>query len=683
MSLAQDLFAPAVVALVGASADAQKNTGRPQRYLKKHGYAGRVIPINPARPEVQGERAYPSLAEAPDGIRHAFVMAPGDAVERALDDCGARRIPVMSVFSDGFADAGPAGMARQQRLSERAKALGVRVLGPNSMGVINLSDRVPLTVNAVLEMDALPVGGTSMVSQSGTMLGTVLSRGAARGFGFAKMVSLGNECDLGAGDVVDLLADDAATKVILLFLETVRDAERLAAAARKAHAAGKPVVAFKLGRSVLGEALARSHTGALAGSDAAMDAFFRDSGILRVDMLETLIEIAPLVAGRRPLSLSRAPRVAVVTTTGGGAASVVDRLGTFGIEPVAPDAALRAQMDAIGVKLTDSPIVDLTMAGTSKQYAQVLDALLASPACDGVLATVGSSAMFHPEHAVRPITEAPRTDKPLAAFLTPQAERSLALLAEKGVAGFRTPEACADAFRAYFDWRAPRAKPALTAPALKSRSGVLNERQALDLFKELGIPVVESAVAKAPDFSHGIAYPVAAKVLSADIAHKTEAGGVVLGIGSEAEFRTRVDAMLANVRAGRPGARIEGVLVQRMQRGLAEAIVGYRDDPLVGPTILLGAGGTLAELYKDFVLRIAPVSEAEAAEMIEKVTGLAVVRGYRGLPRGDLKALARAVSALSRLALLPGRPVAEAEINPLMVGADGVVAVDGLALLKT
>ena len=199
----------------------------------------------------------------------------------------------------------------------------------------------------------------------------------------------------------------------------------------------------------------------------------------------------------------------------------------------------------------------------------------------------------------------------------------------------------------------------------------------------LGVPVVESAVAKAPDFSHSIAYPVAAKVLSADIAHKTEAGGVVLGIGSEAEFRTRVDAMLANVRAGRPGARIEGVLVQRMQRGLAEAIVGYRDDPLVGPTILLGAGGTLAELYKDFVLRIAPVSEAEAAEMIEKVTGLAVVRGYRGLPRGDLKALARAVSALSRLALLPGRPVAEAEINPLMVGADGVVAVDGLALLKT
>ena len=547
MSFADDLFAPGAVALVGASADAGKNTARPQRYLQKHGYSGRVIPVNPARKEVLGERAYPSLAEAPEGIRHAFVMAPGDAVERALEDCGARRIPVMSVYSDGFADAGPAGMARQERLAARAKSLGVRVLGPNSMGVINLTDRVALTVNAVLEMETLPVGGISMVSQSGTMLGTVLSRGAARGLGFAKMVSLGNECDLGAGDVVDLFAEDAATKVILLFLETVRDAGRLAAASRKAFAAGKSVVAYKLGRSALGEALARSHTGALAGSDAAMDAFFRDCGILRVDMLETLIEIAPLVAGRRPLALSRAPRVAVVTTTGGGAASVVDRLGGFGIEPVAPDEALRAQLAGIGVKLTDSPIVDLTMAGTSKQYAQVLEALLASPACDGVLATVGSSAMFHPEHAVRPITEAPQTEKPLAAFFTPQAERSLALLAEKGIAGFRTPEACADAFKAYFDWRGPRRQPRLAAPAWPAnlpRKGALDERQALSLFGNLGIPVVESAVAVAPDFAHGLAYPVVAKILSPDIAHKTEAGGVALGIGGDAEFRSRVAAML-------------------------------------------------------------------------------------------------------------------------------------------
>src|SRR6185503_14799285 len=204
--------------------------------------------------------------------------------------------------------------------------LGVRLLGPNSMGVVNLPGRLALTVNGVLEMDAPPAGHVSLVSQSGTMLGTVLSRGAARGLGFAKLVSVGNEADLGVGEIVELLAEDAQTRVILLFLETIRNSRSLAAAARKAFAAGKPVVAYKLGRSALGEALARSHTGALAGADAALDAFFRDCGIVRVDLLETLIEIAPLLQGRRPPDLARPGRVAVVTTTGGGAATVVDRL---------------------------------------------------------------------------------------------------------------------------------------------------------------------------------------------------------------------------------------------------------------------------------------------------------------------------------------------------------------------
>ena len=693
MTLREALFAPRAVALVGASGDPKKNTARPQRFLKKHGYAGRVVPVNPVRDEILGERAYPSVADIPrpagrarPPVDQVFVMAPGDATERALEDCGRCGIPVMSIYADGFADAGAEGLARQQRLAARARALGVRLLGPNSMGVINVPGKVALTVNAVLEMDALPAGGTSIVSQSGTMLGTVLSRGAARGLGFSKMVSVGNECDLGVGEIVDLLAEDPETKVILLFLETVRDAPRLAAAARKAHAAGKPVVAFKLGRSELGAALAQSHTGALAGTDAAMGAFFRAHGILRVEMLETLVEIAPLVAGRGPVPLDRAPRIAVVTTTGGGAASVVDRLGMLGLDVVAPDEALCAAMARIGVRLADSPIIDLTMAGTSSQYAQVLDLLLDSPSCDGVLAVVGSSAMFHPQVAVEPILGTRRTGKPLAAFFTPHAEKSLSLLAEQGIAGFRTPEACADAFRAFFEWRAPREAPTGGAPAwpagVRTR-GALTERDALAVFASLGVPTVASAVAPAPGYAHSVPYPVAAKVLSPDIAHKTEAGGVELGIADAAAFAARVEAMLARVRAGSPGARIEGVLVQPMQSGLAEAIVGYRDDPLLGPTVLVGAGGTLAEVYRDTQLRLAPVSEAEAAEMIARVKGFAVLRGYRGLPRGDLAALAKAVAALSRLALLPGRPVAEAEANPVLVKASGAVALDGLVVLSS
>ncbi|HEX9433239.1 MAG TPA: CoA-binding protein, partial [Burkholderiales bacterium] len=330
MRLAKALFAPRAVALIGASGDARKNTARPQRFLRKHGYAGRIVPINATRDEVLGERAYRRLTDVPGEIDHAFVMV--EEVEEALEDCARKGVAVASIYSNGFADAGAEGAERQKRLALRAAALGVRVLGPNSMGVVNLPGRVALTVNAVLEMDAPPTGSTSLVSQSGTMLGTLLSRGAARGLGYAKLISVGNEADLGVAELVELLVEDADTRVIALFLEAVRNAARLAAAARKAHAAGKPIVAYKLGRSPLGEELARTHTGALAGMDAALDAYFRDCGIVRVDMLETLIEIPPLLNGRRPRGPAGAPRVAVVTTTGGGAASVVDRLGLHGIE---------------------------------------------------------------------------------------------------------------------------------------------------------------------------------------------------------------------------------------------------------------------------------------------------------------------------------------------------------------
>jgi acyl-CoA synthetase (NDP forming) len=514
-------------------------------------------------------------------------------------------------------------------------------------------------------MDVLPAGTASLVSQSGTMLGTLLSRGAARGLGFAKLVSLGNEADIGAGELVELLAEDSDTRVILLFLETVRDAGRLAGAARRAHAAGKAVVAYKLGRSRLGEALARSHTGALAGTDVALDAYFRDCGILRVDLLETLLEIVPLVTGRKPPDLGRAGRVAVVTTTGGGAASVVDRLGMLGVETAAA--------------ASDSPIVDLTMATTAGQYTAVLDDLLASPQCDGVLAVVGSSAQFQPQLAVEPIVRSKKSAKPLAVFLTPQADRSLGLLAAEGIAAFRTPEACADALAAYFAWRSPHARPAVAPaewPRALPRRGRLDEAQALGLFASLGIPVAEHVIATPPAYAHAIAYPVAAKALSPDILHKTEAGAVCLDIADKVQYESEVRAMLRRL----PVAR--AVLVQKMESGQAEAIVGYRDDPVVGPIVLAGAGGTLAEIYEDYAVRLAPVNEDEAQAMIAGVKGLATIRGYRGLPLGDERALARVVAALSRLALLPGRPVAEAEANPVIVKRAGAVAVDALVVMK-
>jgi len=637
LNLAQALFAPRAVALIGASGDSAKNTARPQRYLKKHGYAGKVFPVNPVRKEVLGEKAYARVTDVPQKVEHAYILI--EDVEQALEDCGKAGVKVASIFSGGFADAGAEGMKRQARLAERARELGVRLLGPNSMGVIDVPSGLAVSVNAVLEMPTLPAGSTSIVSQSGTMLGTLLSRGAARGLGFAKLVSVGNEADLGVGELVELLAGDAATRVIVLFLETVRDAARLAAAARAAHAAGKAIVAYKLGRSSLGEAAARSHTGALAGSDAALDAYFRDCGIVRVDMLETLLEITPLVSAFRSLDLKRPGRVAVVTTTGGGAATVVDRLGMHGVE-------------------LSAPIMDLTMAGGSATYAAALEKALQSD-CDAVLAAVGSSAQFHPEIAVEPIVGA-KAQKPIVTFFTPQAERSLALAAAAGIAAFRTPEACADALAAFFAWRTPRERPAGDIDIGSARG--------FDLFSQLGVPVAPWAMAQAPEFRHSIPYPVAVKRLGE---HKTESGGVLLGVKDHGDLQKKAASLNA-----------ERVLIQKMESGLAEAIVGYRDDPVVGPIVVVGAGGVLAEVYRDTAVRMAPVSEGEAEEMITRVKGFAAIRGYRNLPRGDVRALAKTVAAVSRLALAKGRPVLEAEINPLLVKARGVVALDALVVRK-
>jgi acyl-CoA synthetase (NDP forming) len=660
-ALFRALFAPRGVALYGASGDAAKNTARPQRFLRKHGYAGLIAPINRARREVLGERAYPSLAEAPGEIDQAFIMVPPEDVPAACDECFARRVPVVTIFTDGFGEVGEAGRDVQARLVAGARAAGARLLGPNSIGLVSTSPATALTVNASLEIDRLPVGPLGVVSQSGSLIGALLSRGAARGVGFSRLVSVGNEADLSAGELMELLVDDPQTGAILLFLEALRDAGRIAGAARRAFDAGKPVIAYKLGRSSAGQALARSHTGALAGDDRAADAFFGACGILRVRTFEALIETAQLVLGQRP---PMGKRVAAMTTTGGGAAVVADPLSAAGAELVAPPPALAEKIRALGVRIADSPLIDLTLAGTrASVYGPVLEALLASDHCDAVLAAVGSSAQFHPQLAIEPILAARRAQahKALAVFLAPEAPASLELLANHGIAAFRTPESCADALAAFLAWRAPRSEPALVAPSFD-------------------IPKAPSQRLRSPDEAVTIPFPVAIKIDSPDIEHKTEVGGVELGLRDATEAAAAARRVLERARAARPQARIDGVVAATMQQGLGEAILGYRLDPQVGPLVLVGAGGTLAELYRDFALRLAPVTLAEAREMIAEVRGFAPLRGYRNAPRGDLESLAQAVVAFSGLAAKP--EVAEAEINPLIVKAEGVVGVDALVVLR-
>lgn len=686
--LADAVFRPRAIALLGATPDQKKNNSRAQRVLKKNGYQGRIIPINPGRTEIMGDTAYPDIRAAPGPIDHAFIMVPAAAVPDAIAGCVEKGVKVATIYSAGFAEIGPEGRAMQEAFTETARRGGLRLIGPNCLGLVNVTDGVPITNNAAVEAEDIKAGSIGVASQSGSMMGALLSRAMARGHRFSKLVSVGNECDVGVGEVAQLLVEDEATRCVLLFMETLRDAPKLAAAAARAHQLGKPIIAYKLGRSDLGRRIAVSHTGAMVGADELAATFFRENGILRVETLEALVEAPRLVLGRTP---PRGRRVSIITGTGGGAAMIVDRLGLYGDELVGPTPAMQENLSAQGIHLSDSPLIDLPMGGGTGQYTAVLKEMVASDGNDAVVAVLGSTARLRPTQVNENILDIYDGTKPIAVFCAPQADEALRICDEADVAGFRTPESCADALHAFLNWRAPVARGVGAPEAMAKASALLaaapsptlDEAEAGAVFQALGIEGPGARVVEKPEDVRGIEGPVAVKILSPDILHKTDAGLVRLGVVSEGAIRDAVAELTARAKQHFPQARLRGALVAPMHKGLAEVILGFRRDPEVGPIVMLGMGGVLAELRKSFTVRLAPVSVETAAGMIAELPELRMLTGFRNLPRGDVAALARAIHAISLLAATDGPTVQEAEINPLFIRHEGqgVVAVDGLISL--
>jgi acetate---CoA ligase (ADP-forming) len=733
------LFSPRSVALIGQSNDPGKTAGRPLKFLRQAGYAGRIYPVNARRAEVLGERAWPSVEALPEVPEHAYVVAPIDAAMEAIEACGRAGVAVATVLTDGFAEVGEAGRARETWLREIVATTGMRIVGPSSLGIVNLRNGTLLTANAAFDEPDLPAGRIFAASHSGGMIGTLLSRGKACGIGFAGMVSVGNEVDVSLGEICDAVLGDPDIDGYLLFLETLRHADELRAFAQRAAAAGKPILAYKLGRSAQARELAVTHTGALAGEDDVADAFFRDCGIARVETLSALIEGLPLLARVPARRERRNPCAAVVTTTAGGAAMVVDPLASRGVDVDAPSEATSARFEAAGIKVSRSRLIDLTLAGARYEVMKAaLDILTTAPEFDLVVIVVGSSARFYPELAVQPIIDSASSDKPIAVFLVPEAPRARAALGKAGVANFYTPEACADAVAAVLARRGPRPAPPPTevGPArLRSLNKVaepsqqrgsaggrsaakrpggggsasafsatqrhptpdhlrwsdppppgeggstrtLDELEGYALLDRLGIQhapsiALDTNIAEAPTLPFG--YPVVLKALSSAITHKSDVGGVTLGIADA----TALVAAIAAMRTRLPQAW--RVLVQPTIAGIGEVLIGYRVDPDVGPLVLVAAGGIYTEIYRDRSLRLAPVDTETAVEMIAEVRGLKLLTGYRGKPAGDIAALAQAIAALSRLAADPA--VVEAEVNPLIVRpqGEGVVAVDAVVRIK-
>ncbi|MFT3800425.1 MAG: acetate--CoA ligase family protein [Burkholderiaceae bacterium] len=682
--LAQVLFHPASVALYGASDDVSKMGGRPVQFLKRTGFAGRIYPINPRRDEIQGLKAWPDLQSLPEAPDQVFVLTPTDTVIAAVRECAAAGVKVVTILASGFSESGAEGAAREDELRRIAAQTGIRILGPSSLGVVNPSTGLVLTANAAFAEPDLPPGKVFVASHSGSMIGALVSRGKARGVGFAGLVSVGSEVDLNVGEICAATLDDPAIEGYLLFLESLRHGPALRAFARAAQRAGKPIVAYKLGRSAAAAEMATTHTGAIAGEDDVADAFLKDMGIARVGVLEALLETFPLA---RRIPLARAPRrVGVVTTTGGGAAMAVEQLGIRGVVVEPPSPATLKHLEQAGLPCTPGRVLDMTLAGTRYETMKgTLDILLTAPEFDLVLAVVGSSARFQPQLAVKPIIEcAAGQSRPLAAMLVPDAPEALAALTAAGVPCFRTPEACGDAIAAVLARRRQRGpEPVLPAPG---PTRTLSEAEAYEVLDQVGVPhapVVLRRFDEAPA-PLPFAYPVVAKVCSAEIPHKTEIGGVLLNIGSDNELAAALATLRRNLDERAPEAACDEVLVQPMQQGLAEVLVGYRIDADAGPIVMLAAGGIWAEVTKDRSIRLAPVTVETAREMVAEVDALKPLAGLRGKARGDLDALACAVSALSRFALEPELGIAEAEVNPLLVlpEGQGVVAVDALVLQR-
>ena len=708
------LLEPRTVALIGASGDPTKNTSRPQRFLQQCRWQGEIVPINPSRDELFGVKTYKSVLDYPHAIDHAFVMTAAEHIPSVIEQCGRKAIPVLTIYTDGFAEIGEEGIARQAALVELARRWGVRLLGPNCIGLIQAHSGLALTVNAVIDTDRPKPGSYAMISQSGSMIGSLMTRGQSRGIGFSTLISVGNECDLDLADMINACASQSQTEAIALFMETVRDAKRFREAVANARRLHKPVAAYLIGRSALGNQLAQSHTGALAGSGAALSAFLDDCGVIRLQNMEALLEIAPLLRSESAIASSgrTAPRVAVLTTTGGAASMVMDNLGLHGIEPAEADEHLQALVDQMmqaidsthpSPKLRQAPIIDLTLAGSAKQYAAVLAALAQWDACDAAVAVVGSSARSKPELAVHPILEhAPSfRNKPFAAFFAPEANEALALLSAKQIAGFRTAESCADAVAAILRPRGKldREYPTLSQQSLSqldclwqdwlAHARQPDEAQSYELFERLEIPCSEYRVCDPSQVSstmQGLALDQwVLKLLSSDVMHKSDIGGVLLDLDRYASWDEAISALQDRV-AQHAQHDFNKVLVQAKQKGLGEVLIGYRHDAVVGPVVVLGIGGIEAELNPQVALRPAPICLEDAQTMIAEVPSLLRYQGFRKLPRGDMGALAHAICSLSQLACDPMQRIDEAEINPLLIlhegSAHGVIAVDAVIRLR-
>lgn len=683
---------PRSIAVVGASADPTKTSGMPVSFLLKHGYGGKIFPINPRVSDIGGLTCYPDAASLPEAPDVGMVLVGAERCVQAVADLARIGTKAAVVLSSGFAEAGEDGRKRQNDMM--AAAGSMRILGPNTIGIVNVRNKITLSATGALAGAGFRPGSVSVISQSGGILGSFLSRAAGRGIGLSKLISTSNEADLDVADFLDHLADDPETQVLALYLETVRNPEKFRHAVEKARSNGKHIVALKVGRSEAGARAAVSHTGAMAGSDQVYDAFFERYGVIRAQSYSDLLDI-PLALSTQPVLRGR--RIAILTSTGGAGTLVSDSLGLAGFDTPPPDAEtidrIREALPISNIAIEGNPI-DVTLAGLQGDaLTGTIKALARSQTYDGLAIIVGSSGVARPELIANAIQAAgPDLTKPLFAYVSPHAPDAAARLAALGVPAFSEPERLASSYLALMagDHAIQSSVEALAAPSVQlpaGLSGSLDEAQAKGIFAAFGIkPVREIMVTsgkEAEAAALAIGGKVVLKILSGEITHKSDIGGVAIGCDAET-IAARLDSMKHDVQQA-SGLDVSRYLVQQMVSGI-EVILGLRKDPL-GSCIMLGMGGVTAELLKDTTLTLlppsSPLTQIEAIAMIDRLKMAPLLKGYRGRPMADVAALARAIVDFSRMVQQLGSQLVEAEINPIFVlpEGQGIRAADGVMVL--
>ncbi|MEQ1774188.1 MAG: acetate--CoA ligase family protein [Burkholderiales bacterium] len=701
MSNFSKLLNPRGVAIVGATADTNRAGGQALDAISRYGYAGGIFPVNPNYDTLGTQRCYRGIAGIDQPCDVAVVAVPAKHVPGVIEQCGAHGIPFAVVLGGGFREAGPEGIANENRMLDAAHKAGVRLIGPNCLGLVNIHQRVFAGFGSITKPPMLKPGPVSAVIQSGGFGNSLVVQVAAAGVGFRYVVASGNESDIKAPELINAFVDDPETKVILAYLEGVADGRGLMAAARRALAAGKPVIVLKAGNTQQGLRAAASHTANLTSSYDVFRAALKQCGVIEVRDTHEAADYAQCFATGR---IARGRNVVVLGGSGGSAVAFSDAADEMGLKltPLSAKTMSVLRENLPNVASLENPVdyaAGFTTDANAPRFVRAIDAILADPDVHQVgvlLATSTGRAMYNGAAGVAQALK--KSDKPVMLFCSipyDAAAEGFDVIAAEQIPMQPSPRRVAYAMGTLADYadvlqqrerivHPPAVKPR-ALPALPDGSMTLDEHESKNVLRAFGIVVThDQLMAPGALLSTSVGFPVAVKVVSRDIAHKSDMGGVRLHVQDAAQLEKAIAEVLANAKRAAPQANIAGVLVSEMITDGLETIVGVVNDPCFGPVVAFGLGGVLAETIRDVTYRIAPFDKAEAQAMVREIRGAKLFDGVRGQPPRDVDALTNLLVAVSEMAWLMRERVAEMDINPVLVrpAGKGVVAADALVVLK-